>query len=84
MQNINSAIKRFQLSDYETMRPLVIIEAESEEHALQRCRIVAPLIEIDDRDIYAVAEHAPNEAVVTPYFTDGYFQLLEAAKYGIH
>lgn len=80
-----STLKRFQLSDFQTNQPIVVIEAVDEEHAIERSKLLTPEIPgIDDHDIFAIAEHPPAAPCVIPFFTDGYFQLIEAAGSTIH
>lgn len=78
------AVKRFQLSDPHTSHPLVIIEAESEEQAVERCRLIAHEIHIDDHDIFMVAEHPIGQAITTAFYADGHFLAMETAGQTVH
>lgn len=75
---MKNRVKRFRLSDYETRRPLVVIEATDEEHALSRCRTVSSLIDLNEHDIFAIDEHGADEPVTVPFFMDAYFLVAEA------
>ena len=85
---MKTRVKRFRLSDYETRRPLVVIEAKDEEHALSRCKVVSSLIDLGEHDIFAIDEHRADEPITVAYFTDAYFAVAEAtaeaARSSIH
>lgn len=78
------AVKRFQLSDPHTSHPLVVIEAENEEQAVERCRLIAHEIHIDDHDLFEVAEHPIGSAITVAFYADSHFLVLEAAGQTVH
>lgn len=79
MKDAIRKIKKFKVVDHETGKPLVVVEAVDEDEAGLRTAIVSCFLRLPvDPAARALEVTVQRGPIYLPYFTEGYFAVLEA------
>lgn len=77
-------LRRFLISETGSQRPLVVVEAYSEAQAAGRGQAVAHVARLETTELgmleWDIQEMHPAEPATVPFFTEGYFLMLEAQR----